>query len=190
MSLDSLISTGREKMKTMYYLASTIGSTDSITHELEHAGVKNWCIHIISNDESGIRKRQLHSSNYLETLDLLRDGIIGGVIGLSIGLIAVSLLISLNPLGMELPGIIYFFIVALLTLFGLWEGGLAGIASKNKKLAKFEKDLADGKYLILIYTSKKNHARIQYIMDHKFPGVKLAAEDSHFLNPFSSLEHS
>ncbi len=176
-------------MKTMYYLASSIGSADNIAHELERAGVKNWFIHIISNDESGIKKRHLHSSNYLETLDLMRDGIIGGLAGLIIGLIAVSLLVFLNPLGMQLPVVTYMFIVVVLTLFGLWEGGLAGIASKNRKLAEFEKELSEGKYLILIYTTMKNQARVQYIMEHKYPGVKLAAQDRHFLNPFSSLEH-
>lgn len=177
-------------MKTMYYLASTLSSTDNIAHELERAGVKNWFIHIISNDESGIRKRHLHSSNYLETLDLTRDGLIGALIGLAIGIIVVGLLAFLNPLGIELSTAIYLFIIALITLFGLWEGGLAGIASKNKKLAEFEKDLAAGKYLILIYTTKKNQARVHYIMEHKYPDAKLAAEDSHFLNPFSPLQHT
>lgn len=177
-------------MKTMYYLAPSITSVDNISHELERSGVKDWFIHIVSNDESGLKKRRLHSSNYLETLDLVRDGLIGGLIGLAIGLIAVGLLIFLKPLGVELPGIIYFFIVALITFFGLWEGGLIGISSKNKKLAEFENDLAAGKYVILIYCPKKHEKRIHYIMEHKFPGVKFAAEDSHFLNPFSPLQHT
>jgi len=177
-------------MKTLYYLASTLSSTDNIAHELERAGVQNWFIHIISNDESGISKRHLHSSNYLETLDLARDGLIGGIIGFAIGLIVVALLAFLNPLGIELSAAIYLFILIFLTLFGLWEGGLAGIASKNKKLAEFDDDLAAGKYLILIYTSRKNQARVQYIMEHKYPEASLAAEDSHFLNPFSPLQHT
>ena len=177
-------------MKTMYYLASTLSSADTIAHELERAGIKNWFIHIVSNDESGIQKRRLHSSNYLETLDLVRDGLIGGIVGLIVGLIVVSTLAFLKPFGLELPVVFYAFIAALITLFGLWEGGLAGIASKNKKLKEFDKDLAAGKHLILIYSPKKNEPRIHYIMEHKYPGVKLAAEDSHFLNPFSSLEHS
>ena len=63
-------------MKTMYYLASSLGSVDNIAQDLRKAGIKNWFIHILSNDESGIKKRRLHSSNYLETLDLIRDGLI------------------------------------------------------------------------------------------------------------------
>ena len=78
-------------MKTMYYLAPSLTSVDNISHELERSGVKDWFIHIVSNDESGLKKHRLHSSNYLETLDLVRDGLIGGLIGLAIGLIAVGL---------------------------------------------------------------------------------------------------
>ena len=177
-------------MKTIYYLASTLGSTQNIANELHKAGVKNWFIHIISNDESGINNRRLHSSNYLETLDLVRDGAIGAILGFLVGISAAGLIAYLQPLGGTLPNFIYFLIVGLMTLFGLWEGGLAGIASKNKKLAEFKHDLAAGKYLILIYTTKRNESRVQYIMSHKFPGVKLAARDRHFLNPFSTLEHS
>ena len=173
-------------MKTMYYLTSSLSSADNIAHELESAGVKNWFIHIVSNDESGVKKRRLHSSNYLETLDLVRDGLIGAIVGFIIGLMAVA---GLAIFGIELPGAIYLFIIMLVTLFGLWEGGLAGIASKNKKLAEFEQDISKGKHLVLIYTRKKNEARIQYIMSHKYPGVKLVAQDSHFLNPFSPLQH-
>ncbi len=173
-------------MKTMYYLASSLGSVDNIAQDLRKAGIKNWFIHILSNDESGIKKRRLHSSNYLETLDLIRDGLIGGVIGLAIGLLAVLLLIFIKPLGIELSGSIYFFVVMLLTFFGAWEGGLVGIASRNKKIRQFQEQINKGQHLVIIYTGKKYESRIQYIMGHKYPGVHLAAEDTHFLNPFSS----
>ena len=176
-------------MKAIYYLANSLGSTQSIADELNKAGVNDWFIHIISNDESSISQSRLHSSNYLETLDLVRDGFIGAALGLVIGIAASSLLAYIQPLGIEVPNIILYLVVGLITLFGLWEGGLAGIASKNRKLAEFDEDLSSGKYLILIYTTRKNEARIQYIMDHKFPGVRLAAKDSHFLNPFSKLKH-
>ena len=181
---------GRATMKTMYYLTSTLGSTQSIADELHRVGVSDWFIHVLSNDESGLNKQHLHSSNYLETLDLVRDGILGTILGLLIGLLAVGLIAYLQPLGGALPTIIYFFIIGLAVLFGLWEGGLAGIASKNRKLAGFDKPIAEGNYLILIYTTKKNESRVQFIMSHKFPGTKLAARDSHFLNPFSTLEYN
>ena len=177
-------------MKAIYYLAPSLTSTHHIADELHKVGVKDWFIHIISNDESGIKKQRLHSSNYLETLDLVRGGAIGGLVGLGISAITVAALILLQPFTPALPGVVYFFILATLTLFGLWEGGLAGIANKNRKLAQFEKEIAAGKYLLLIYSSRKNEARIQRVISDKYPEAILAAKDKHFLNPFSSLERA
>ena len=68
-------------MKTMYYLTPTLVSTHQVSDDLHHAGVKDWFIHVISKDESGLSREHIHSSNYLETLDLVRDGIIGAMIG-------------------------------------------------------------------------------------------------------------
>jgi len=175
-------------MKTMYYLAPTLISTHKISDDLHEGGVKDWFIHVISKDESGLSKEHIHSSNYLETLDLVRDGVIGAMIGFFIGVFAAGLLMFIKPFGPNIPEIIYLFVILLLTLFGSWEGGLMGIASKNKKLAKFENELNAGKYLILIYAKKDQEDSIQTTMNKKHPEAELVATDTHFLNPFSSLE--
>lgn len=175
-------------MKTMYYLAPNLISTHKISDDLHDAGIKDWFIHVISKDESGLSKEHIHSSNYLETLDLVRDGIIGAMIGFFIGVIAAGVLMYIKPFGPNVPEVIYLFVIIVLTLFGSWEGGLMGIASKNKKHAKFENELEEGKYLILIY-AKKGHGRlVKATMTEKHPEAELVATDSHFLNPFSSLE--
>lgn len=175
-------------MKTMYYITPTLVSTHQVSDDLHEAGVKDWFIHVISKDESGLSKEHVHSSNYLETLDLVRDGIIGAMIGFFIGVIAAGLLMYIKPFGPNVPEIVYLFIILLLTLFGSWEGGLMGIASKNKKLAKFDSDLDAGKYLILIYAKKGQGRVVKSTMTEKHPEAELVATDSHFLNPFSSLE--
>ena len=175
-------------MKTMYYLTPTLVSTHQISDDLHDAGVKDWFIHVISKDESGLSKEHIHSSNYLETLDLVRDGIIGAMIGFFIGVIAAGLLMFIKPFGPNVPEIIYLFVILLLTLFGSWEGGLMGIASKNKKLSKFDEELEAGKYLILIYAKKGQGRVVKATMTEKHPEADLVATDSHFLNPFSSLE--
>ena len=52
-------------------------------------------------------------------------------------------------------------IVALVMLFGAWEGGLTGIATENKKLERFHHDIEAGKYLILIYARKEQGAAVR-----------------------------
>ena len=52
-------------------------SGDGGLHALD---VDDFFLHVISTDEAGLSKRHIHSSNYLETLDLIGAGFIGSAI--------------------------------------------------------------------------------------------------------------
>ena len=177
-------------MKCLYYLAPTLDSTQHISNDVHAVGVKDFFLHVISRDEAGLTKQHIHSSNYLETLDLIRDGFIGSAIGFIPGLIGVGLLKLFEPFGPHLPSIVYFATVAVAILFGAWEGGLTGIATENKKLAKFHNDVEAGRYLILIYAPQEQEATVTEMMRARHPEAELAAIDRHFVNPFSAVRRT
>lgn len=174
-------------MKCLYYVASSIDTTHSISDDIHEVGVNSWFLHIISKDVAGIKKHQLHSGNYIEQLDILRDGIIGAAIGFVLGLITVAIITANDYFPPEVPNISYFFIVILLTMFCSWEGGLAGIANENKKLATFHNDLQAGNYLILVYASAAKEKVITRMMATKHPNIRLEGVDSSFFNPLSRV---
>jgi hypothetical protein len=174
-------------MKCLYYTAPTLDSARRISDDLHAVGVRDSFLHVISRDEAGLEQRQIPSGNYLETLDLLRDGLIGSAIGLCAGLIGAALLKLFAPFGPHVPNIVYFATVAAATLFGAWEGGLTGIASENKKLARFHDDIEAGRCLILIYALQEQEAGVVRLMRVRHPEAPLAAIDPHFINPFSAV---
>ena len=176
-------------MKCLYYLAPTLKSTQDISDDLHEVGINDFFLHVISRDESGLKKQHIHSSNYLETLDLIRDGLIGAVIGFLAGLVGVWLLQHFAPFGpnVHVPAFAYYLIVAVATLFGAWEGGLVGVATENKKLERFHDDLEAGKYLILIYALKEKEQAVRRMMSQRHPEAEFEAVDSHFVNPFSKV---
>lgn len=174
-------------MKCLYYLAPTLDSTHRVSDDLHAAGVSDFFLHVISKNESGLKEQQIHSSNYLETLDIVRFGFMGAAVGVVVGLIGAGLLMYFQPFGPDVPDIVYVIVVAVATLFGAWEGGLTGIASENKKLAKFHHDIAAGRYLILIYARKEQGAAVRAMMRARHPEAELVAIDRHFINPFSSV---
>ena len=173
-------------MKCLYYVAPTLESTRQITDDLHEAGVRDFFVHVIAKDESGLKHQHIHSSNYLETLDIIRDGFIGAAIGVLAGLVASALLFFLDPFP-GVPRIVYFIIVALIILFGAWEGGLTGIATENKKLKKFHREIEQGKYVILIYARKEQGAAVRAMMRAKHREAHLSAVTKHFVNPFSHV---
>jgi hypothetical protein len=177
-------------MKCLYYLAPTLKSTHDISDDLHEVGINDYFLHVVCRDESGLRKQHIHSSNYLETLDLIRDGLIGGVVGFLAGLLGAWALEYFAPFGpnVEVPSWVYYAIVGVATLFGAWEGGLIGVASENKKLARFHDDIEAGKYLILIYALKTKEDTVRAMMSERHPEAELVAVDTHFINPFSSVK--
>lgn len=73
-------------MKCIYYLASTLSSTRDVSEDLHAVGVKDFYLHVVTRDESGLKEQHIHSSNYFETLDLVRNGFIGAAVGFVVGL--------------------------------------------------------------------------------------------------------
>ena len=177
-------------MKCLYYPAPTLDCARQVSDDLHALGLEDFYLHVITKDEAGLKQRNIHSGNYLETLDLIRDGLIGCGVGFFTGLMGVGLLKLCAPFGPALPRIAYFATMAGATLFGAWEGGLAGIASENKKLARFHDDIEAGRCLILIYTPKDQEMAVREMMRARHPGAVLAAIDPRFINPFSAVKRT
>jgi hypothetical protein len=166
-----------------------LAETESVSDDLHQSGVNDWFIHIISKNEAGLYRRHLHSSNYLETMDFIREGLLGAAFGLIVGLLAATLISVLEPFGPDLPLIAYLGVVALFTFFGAWQGGLIGISSENRKLAHFRDEIAAGKYLILVYASRNEEAKVHAMMTRLHPDAQFVGVDSQFYNPFTEPKH-
>jgi hypothetical protein len=175
-------------MNCLYYLAPSLVTTHQVSDDLHAAGIKDFYLHVVAKDEAGLKREQIHSSNYLETRDLVRDGLIGAAVGAAGGLIGAGLLGVFEPFGPDIPRVVYFIVVVVLTLFGAWVGGMTGIASENRKLQRFHDDIEAGKYLILIYARKNQGFAVRTMMNAKHPHAKLVAVDRHFINPFRAVE--
>jgi hypothetical protein len=173
----------------MYYLAPTLVSTNQISEDLHDVGIDDWHVHVISKDEAGLKNEKIHSSNWLETTDLLRDGFIGANAGFILGVLVAGGVLLLAPFGSEIPTIAYFFMVAVSTGFGAWVGGLTGIDSENQKLRRFHTAIEEGKYLILIYARKGQGAKIKAMMRERHQESRHVATDRHFINPFARMQH-
>jgi hypothetical protein len=176
-------------MKCIYYIAPTIASTHDISDDLHEVGIKDFYLHVIAKDEAGLKQHHIHSSNYLETLDVIRDGFIGAVLGFLIGLIGVALLMYFEPFApyVEVPTWVYAVLVGVATLFGAWEGGLVGVGSENKKLKRFHDEIEAGNYVILVYVRKNQEAAVRKMMAERHPDSRLGGIDTHFVNPFTSV---
>ncbi len=177
-------------MKCLYFIAPTLKSTHDISEDLHAVGISDFYIHVISKDERGLRQQHVHSSNYLETLDIIRIGFIGAFLGFVAGLVGVELLRYFEPFGPGVPGFVYLMLTGVATVFGAWEGGLVGVGSENKKLDRFRDDISAGRYVILIYVRKQKEEAVCSMMTSRHTAAELVASDRFFMNPFSRVVRS
>jgi hypothetical protein len=175
-------------MKCIYYLAPTLNSAHAISDDLHAAGLSDFYLHVVAKNELGLHQQCIPSANYLETLDVVRDGVIGAGIGFLAGLIGIALMDYFEPFGPDVPTYVYAALVAAATLFGAWEGGLFGIDSENKKLRQFRADIDAGKYLMLVYVRRHREERVRAMMRTRHPEARLVGIDTHIINPFSTAE--
>ncbi|MFT5451955.1 MAG: hypothetical protein ACI9N9_001441 [Enterobacterales bacterium] len=174
-------------MKCLYYLSPNLDISKKVSDDLHEAGQLDWYLHVISKDEHGLAQKHIHSSNYLETLDLFRGTTVGGLIGLALSSIAVMIALYTQYFGPDLPNVAYFMFIGFFTMFGIWEGGLYGIDSENQKIQPFHDDIKNGKYLVLVYIDKTQEDAIRSMMNVKHPESKLVGVDRHFINPFTKV---
>lgn len=175
-------------MKCLYYLSPTLKESADIAGDLRDVGISDWYIHVISKDESGLTQKHIQSANYIETLDLYHSSILGGLIGFCGGML---LIIAFHLTGVFSDSLAWWvnaIFVAVTTLFGIWEGGLWGVDTENKKLQPFHDDIESGKYLILIYTRRDQEPAVKKVMEQRHQEAILAAVDRHFISPFSKLK--
>ena len=174
-------------MKCLYFLSPTLSSTQAISDALQGAGVSDFYLHVISRDESGLKKQHIHSSNYLETRDMVRDGFIGAALGMAVGLIGIGLLMYFRPFGddVQVPAFVYAILVGAATLFGAWEGGLTGIAWRTRSSSVFTTLWSRQVFDPGLRAPNQEETVIELAKERN-PDAELVAVDTHFMNPFTS----
>ena len=171
-------------MRRMYYLTDNIDSCEQISADLHHAGITDWNFHVLGKDEAGLHKRHIHSANYVHKLDIVRDAERGGLLGLVAASFVTLYLNSADTFAGHTSGLMYVAIFGFVTLFGVWAGGMVGLATENQKIAQFHDDIEAGRFLIMIDVKKEDEERLKNLMASAHPEASFKRTGSTFINPF------
>lgn len=171
-------------MKRLYYLTSTLDSTEQISRHMQREGISDWFFHVISKDEAGLYRRHIHSGTLLQKLDFLRDWERGALLGLAAAIVVTLILVTFKPFGSDVGFFVHALIFVLIALFGGWVGGLVGMAHQNRSLHDFRSEIDAGKYLILLDVAKNQAERLKSVMAQAHPEAQLVRESRSF-NPLA-----
>lgn len=171
-------------MKRMYYLTDQLDSTEQISKDLYATGISNWNFHVLSKDEAGLYKRHIHTANYFQRLDIIRNAERGAMLGFLAGVVGLIYLNSSQIFDSSPSSLANATMLGVLTLFGAWAGGMAGLGLENQKIRQYHDEIEAGKYLILIDVKAEEEGRVRDLMGSRHPEAQFKRVGSTLINPF------
>jgi len=152
----------------LYYLFDDISAVQHITKYLHRNRVRDCRIHVLSGDEAGLYKHHIHSASPIQTREIVRFGEEGGIIGLVIGaFVAVTLVYSLDFMR-AMPAVAFTVLTLIIAAHGAWIGGMAGLATMNRRLKKFLPAVNEGRHLVMIDLPRSRSRAIADLIQQQF----------------------
>ena len=133
-----------------YYVIRKLKPLKSAIEELERAGVGHNRIHVLARDNGMLERAGINHTTLWEDTDIMPTGYRGAWAGLAVGVIAGLLLTSADPFGMDLGVGTFFATAALVTCFGAWAGGLAGIVEPQHHIRPYLGKVRRGAFLVMV----------------------------------------
>lgn len=173
--------------RRLYYLADNFNTVDRVAQVLQRQGLSQWNFHVVSKDDVGLYKHQLHSATPLHTRDVWRQGEWGGLIGFVMGIIVTAVIIG--GLGFFRNHIVEasIVIIALVAMHGAWIGAMTGLGNENYKIKRFHDDIESGRILVMIDVAAKERGRIRQALE-QLP-LQARGDDSILALPFGGPRH-
>lgn len=161
-------------MQRHFYISDDLDDLEIIEHQLEDAGVNTPQIHVLSEDDAGVKAHRL---NDVEAV-LRRDVVHGTELGALVGVCTAALILAIawaTGIAETITWVPPVFLSIIILGFCTWEGGFIGIQQPNHDFKRFEDTLRSGKHVLLVDVSAhQEHILQQVTSEH--PKLRPAGE--------------
>ena len=153
-------------MKRHFYISDDLDDLEIVEHQLEDAGVITPQIHVLSEDDAGVKAHRL---NDVEAV-LRKDVVHGTELGAVIGICAAALILAVawsTGIADTITWVPPIFLSIIILGFCTWEGGFIGIQKPNYDFKRFQDTLRSGKHVLLVDVNQsQEHLLQQVISEH------------------------
>ncbi|OUS10234.1 hypothetical protein A9Q89_11555 [Gammaproteobacteria bacterium 53_120_T64] len=147
-------------MDRYFFISGDLDDMDLVEKELENAGVTTAQIHVLSRDDDGVARRNLHQVNAFMKTDVVRSTLRGA----SLGVLAAScvlLFAHYSSATQSIGWLPFVFLSIVLLGFCTWEGGFFGFQVPNAQFKQFEEVLSQGWHVFFVDVSQQELAVLQ-----------------------------
>jgi hypothetical protein len=134
--------------RRLYFLLPDVESARRTADDLLLARVEDRHMHFLAR--RGTDLAGLHEAGYLMKTDALHGAGVGLGLG-ALGGAALGVMMLFHPIEGTQPHPLAFFVAVLLgAALGAWVASMAGAAVPNSKLKQFQREIEDGKLLLMV----------------------------------------
>jgi hypothetical protein len=163
-------------MKRHFYISDDLDDLENIEQQLEAAGVTTPQIHVLSEDDDGVKA---HHLNYVEAV-LRRDVVHGTELGAVVGIVASAAILIIawaTGIAATITWVPPIFLSIIVLGFCTWEGGLIGIQEPHSDVARFRDYLHSGKHVLMVDVSQAQEDTLRRVTS-QHPKLTAAGEGS------------
>lgn len=153
--------------RRLYFLLPDVASASDMMNELLLARIEERRIHFLAN--RGALPPELPEASVLQKTDIVHGAQLGMVIGGVAGTIGGLLVVFFPPGGAPLQFVTVLVAALLGALFGAWASSLAASAVPNSQLARFARDLEQGRVLMMIDVPMRRIGEINELVRRRHP---------------------
>ncbi len=163
-------------MRRYFYISNKLDDLEKVERSLEQAGISRGQIHVLSNDDAGVKARNLNQVYSWFRTDVISTTYKGVIIGL---ILAALVLFFADRLGAtQSIGWAPFIMLAIVCLgFSTWEAGLIGSHLPSSRFKRFQARLEQGEHLLMVDANPADIDIIDSVMA-QHPGLESAGTDT------------
>ncbi|HSN19398.1 MAG TPA: DUF1269 domain-containing protein [Usitatibacter sp.] len=154
-------------MGRMYVTLPDVASARSLANDLLLARIEDRHMRFLAR--RGTDLGELHEASYFHKTDAIHGAFVGLVIGGVLGALVGAVLVNFPPQGASLEMVAILISAIVGALLGVWVATMVGLQVPNSRLRGFEKDLDDGRVLLMLDVPARRFEELREIIARKHP---------------------
>ncbi|HXZ97178.1 MAG TPA: DUF1269 domain-containing protein [Burkholderiales bacterium] len=153
--------------RRLYFILPDVASAQQTMNDLLLARIEESHIHSLAR--RGTPLEDLHEANVLQKTDIVHGAELGLILGGTGGAAVGILMVFAPPEGVTLQLVTVLIATLLGALVGAWISSLVASAVPNSKLQIFEKDIEEGKILMMVDVPARKVEQIYELVENRHP---------------------
>lgn len=154
-------------MRRMYVTLPDVASARGLANDLLLARIEDRHMRFLAR--RGTDLGELNEASYFHKTDAIHGAFVGLVIGGVLGALVGAVLVNYPPHGVSLEMVAVLVAAIVGAVLGMWVATMVGLQVPNSRLRQFERELQDGRVLLMLDVPSSRYEDVREVIARKHP---------------------